>query len=369
MTDSQTLLVEYAKTGSEPAFRELVARYVDFVYSAAVRLVNGDTHLAEDVTQTVFVDLARKARTFSAGVMLGGWLHRHTCFVAANTLRGERRRQHRERQAVEMKALHDQTETGLAQVAPILDEAINQLGAEDRTAILLRFFEQRDLRSVGEALGSSENAAQKRVARALEELRGLLKHRGVTFSAAALAAALTTEAVSAAPAALAAGITSTALANSAIGGVTTLALIKIITMTKLKLGIIAAIVVIAAAATTWVVTHQPEKPPVFSGYGTPEASLQTLQWALNSGDKTAILTCFTPEYQKKLISEYQRTPQAGLKSAIGQQALLKKGARIAAREAVSDDEIIIMLSNRKQADNPRMKRIGGEWKFDGPAGN
>src|SRR5258705_1839936 len=98
MTDGQQLLAEYVDSGSEAAFRELVARYVDLVYSAAVRLVNGDTHLAEDITQTVFVDLARMARSLSRDVMLGGWLHRHTCFVASKTLRGERRRRERERQ-------------------------------------------------------------------------------------------------------------------------------------------------------------------------------------------------------------------------------------------------------------------------------
>ncbi|HEU0040124.1 MAG TPA: sigma factor, partial [Verrucomicrobiae bacterium] len=107
MTDGQQLLAQYAESGSETAFRELVTRYVDLVYSAAVRLVNGDTHLAEDVTQTVFADLARLAHALSREVMLGGWLHRHTCFVASKTMRGERRRQARERQAAEMNANED----------------------------------------------------------------------------------------------------------------------------------------------------------------------------------------------------------------------------------------------------------------------
>src|ERR1035438_8489134 len=117
-TDSQQLLADYTANGSERAFQELVARYVDLVYSTAVRLVDGDTHRAEDVAQTVFVDLARKASTLSRDVMLGGWLHRHTCFVASKTIRGERRRQFRERQAVEMKALQDHAEANFAEVAP-----------------------------------------------------------------------------------------------------------------------------------------------------------------------------------------------------------------------------------------------------------
>src|SRR5579859_5291096 len=157
MTDSQTLLAHYVEAGSEAAFRELVTRYLALVYSTAVRLVGGDTHLAEDVTQTVFVDLARTAGSLPERVMLGGWLHRHTCFVASKTLRGERRRQLRERQAAEMNALQDHTQANLAQLSPVLDEAIDQLDAEDRSAILLRFFEQLDFRSVGRMLDTNED--------------------------------------------------------------------------------------------------------------------------------------------------------------------------------------------------------------------
>jgi RNA polymerase sigma factor (sigma-70 family) len=136
-TDSQRLLAEYVKGGSEAAFRELVTRYLDLVYSSAVRLMEGDTHRAEDVAQTVFADLARLARNLSGDVMLGGWLHGRTCHVAATILRSERRRRLREQQAVQMNAIPDHSSANLAQVAPLLDEAIDQLDAEDRTAILL----------------------------------------------------------------------------------------------------------------------------------------------------------------------------------------------------------------------------------------
>src|SRR3954447_821953 len=104
MTDNHQLLADYARTRSEAAFTELVRRYIDLVYSSAVRLVDGDTHLAEDISQTVFLDLARAARTISEEAQLGGWLHRHTCFVAAKMIRGQRRRQTRERQSLEMNA-------------------------------------------------------------------------------------------------------------------------------------------------------------------------------------------------------------------------------------------------------------------------
>jgi hypothetical protein len=153
-----------------------------------------------------------------------------------------------------MKALQDHAEANFAEVAPILDEAINQLGEEDRAAILLRFFEHRDLRSVGEALGSSENAAQKRVTRALEELRALLKHRGVASSAAALGTVLASEVVSAAPVGLAATVSSAALVGVATGTATTLTVLRIMTMTNLKLGVSA--LVVAGATTALVVQHQ-----------------------------------------------------------------------------------------------------------------
>jgi RNA polymerase sigma factor (sigma-70 family) len=199
MTDSQQLLAEYRQNGSDAAFRELVTRYVDLVYSTALRLVEGDTHRAEDVAQTVFVDLARKARTLPHEARLGGWLHRDACLVAGHTMRGERRRQSRERQAVEMNVLGNHSEADFSRVGPLLDAAINELEEADRTAILLRFFEQQDFRAVGQALGSNEDAARMRVNRALEKLESLLNQRGVTTSAGALAIALSANAVQAAP--------------------------------------------------------------------------------------------------------------------------------------------------------------------------
>ena len=255
MTESQQLLAEYVRSGSEAAFRELVARYLNLVYSAAVRLVEGDAHRAEDVAQTVFADLARQARTFSQDTRLGGWLHRHTCFVAANTMRGERRRQSRERQAVEMNALQDQPEANLSLIAPILDDAINQLGDADRTAILLRFFEQRDFRSVGEALGSNEDAARMRVTRALEKLELLLKRRGVTAGSAALAVMLGAHAVQAAPAGLIASISATALSGTAVAATAAATVTKAIAMTTLQKALITS-TILAAVGTEIFQMHR-----------------------------------------------------------------------------------------------------------------
>src|SRR5262245_43895774 len=144
MTESQRLVVEYARNGSESAFRELVSRYINFVYSTAFRLVDGHSQLAEDVTQMVFISLAKQAKALSSSVILGGWLHQRTFHLATKAIRGERRRKIREREAMEMNSLHDDQNADWREVAPILDKAITQLAAADRAAIVLRFFERRD---------------------------------------------------------------------------------------------------------------------------------------------------------------------------------------------------------------------------------
>jgi RNA polymerase sigma factor (sigma-70 family) len=252
MMDTQRLLAEYAQTGSESAFRELVSRYLNFVYSTALRLVGGDAHLAEDVAQTVFIGLASRGRTLSTGVMLGGWLYQHTFHVATKALRTARRRQSREREAVAMST--NDSESNWQQVAPLLDDAITQLEHDDRTAILLRFFEQRNFREVGDALGSNEDAARMRVNRALDKLHGLLKHRGVTLSVTALGSVLAATTITAAPAGLAATISSVALAKAAAGTGTLVSILKVMTHAKLKLAL--ATLVIAGAATSLVIQHQ-----------------------------------------------------------------------------------------------------------------
>ena len=241
MNDCRQLLAEFARTHSESAFRELVSRYLNLVYSTALRLVDGDEHRARDVAQVVFADLARKAGELAPEIMLGGWLHRHACFVATNTMRGERRRLAREREAVEMNALHEAAEPDFARLAPLLDETINQLEEADRTAILLRFFEQKDFRAVGQSLASSEDAARMRVNRALDKLRDLLAQRGIRTTASALGVVISAQAIQAAPAGLAAAITTTVLAGSAVTTTTLLATTtKTIAMTTLQKSLLLA---------------------------------------------------------------------------------------------------------------------------------
>jgi RNA polymerase sigma factor (sigma-70 family) len=255
MTEQQTLLAQYATNGSEEAFGELVARFVNLVHSTAVRLVDGDTHRAEDVVQTVFADLARLAKTVSPQVMLGGWLHRRTCHVAATLMRSERRRQNRERQAAEMHALEEQQAPEYEQIAPVLDQVVNQLSGPDRQAILLRFFEGQDLLAVGQALSITEDAARKRVARALDKLRRLLRRQGVVVPGASLATLLAAQAVTAAPAGLAVSVTGPALAAAATGSSgLTLALLQLMAITKTQIAV--STVVVAGIGTAFVLQHQ-----------------------------------------------------------------------------------------------------------------
>jgi RNA polymerase sigma factor (sigma-70 family) len=250
--DSQELLREYVQEHSEAAFEQLVKRYVDLVYSVALRRVNGASSLAQDVAQSVFTELARKASSLPADVMLGGWLHRHTCFVAASTLRGEQRRSEREKQAVEMNALYGTSDSEWKQLAPVLDDAIDQLAPADRVAIILRFFEQQDLRAIGTVLGATEDAAQKRVSRALEKLRTLLVARGVTLSIAALGTILADQAVEAAPAGLGVGLAKGALSGGVAAGFVS-AFFKNVPVAALK---VASVVALIGVLATALIAHQ-----------------------------------------------------------------------------------------------------------------
>ena len=254
MNETAELLRAWVERGAEDAFATLVARHIDLVYSVAVRKVAGDTGLAADVTQIVFADLARKARSLRAEGSLAGWLHRHTCHVAATALRGELRRRIREQTAAAMHALEHSTDPDWSRLAPLLDDAVNALADADRRAILLRFYERRDLRAVGATLGVGDDAAQKRVSRALEKLRGWLARRGVTSTTAALATMLGAHSVSAAaPAGMAAVVTSSALTTATAAGAGAVTLFEIMTHAKAKLAVAAAV---AAAVVTPVVWQE-----------------------------------------------------------------------------------------------------------------
>jgi RNA polymerase sigma factor (sigma-70 family) len=242
MSGTEALLSEYAN-GSERAFRELVTCYINFVFSTALRIVGGDRPLAEDVTQTVFTDLARKAASLPKDIRLGGWLHRHTCFIARKTLRREHRRIAREKQAVKLHSIEDYTESNLAQLALVLDEVINDLGTEDRNAIVLRFFEERDYRSIGEVLGTSEDAARMRVSRAIDKMGALLKRRGFVLTAAGISFVLSGKLASAAPAGLATRIIYVELARP-VKASAFLGILREACFTRLNIGLVSAAMIL-----------------------------------------------------------------------------------------------------------------------------
>ena len=255
MTDNAALLRDYVRSHSEQAFGVMVARHFDMVYSVALRLVGGDAHGAQDVAQTVFTDLARRAALLPRQVVLAGWLYRHTCFTASKWVRAERRRHAREKQAFEMNELNHSSDADWQELAPVLDEALNDLGAEDRNAVILRFFQRQDFRSVGDAIGASEDGARKRVGRAVEKLRTFLARKGVGISSAGLAVVLVSHSIAAAPAGLGAVVAASSLAEAASSSLLSLTLIKLMTMTKLKIATAAAVLTVGVA-TPMVLQYQ-----------------------------------------------------------------------------------------------------------------
>lgn len=249
LTDPQ-LLREYAERRSEAAFAELVRRHVDMVYSAALRMVY-DGYLAEDVTQGVFVALARNAQQLTNHPVLAGWLHRTAQNLAANTVRSDVRRRDREQKAAAMNELISaEPDAVWEQIAPHLDAALGDLSELDRDALLLRYFQSKSAREMAQILDTTEEAAQKRVSRAVERLRESLSKRGVVAGTGGLAVVISANAVQAAPAGLAVAISTAA----AVTGITTVAttitatITKAIAMTTLQKLLVTATIVTAVGA-------------------------------------------------------------------------------------------------------------------------
>lgn len=252
MSEDAELLRRYAAEQSEAAFAELIRRHVDLVYSAALRLVNGDAHRAQDVTQQVFAEFARQAKRLARHPALAGWLYTTTRRCALRHIRTEQRRSVREQEATAMNELRREStpEPDWDRVRPVLEDAMHELGEKDRHAVLLRFFQNKSLKEVGLVLGLGENAARMRVDRALEKLRDVLTRRGIATSAS-LASVISVHAVQVAPAGLVTTLTATLIATT---GTATFTLLKFMNATTLKLTI--GLLAVAGAATAVVVQHQ-----------------------------------------------------------------------------------------------------------------
>ena len=266
MTDNE-LLEAWVARRSDPAFAELVRRYADMVYSAALRQVN-DPLLAEEVVQAVFLVLARKAGLLRRVAVLAGWLYRTTRLVAMSAIRAEARRHRRENEAAIMNPIAhtvDSEDSSWTQVAPLLDEAMAALPDGDRNAVLLRFFQAKPMAAVGEHLGVSQEAAKKRVSRAVDRLRDFYVRRGIALSAAALTAALARNAVQAAPVDLVAKVATVQAAAAASGGGTALAAAALREMlwSKLRMafGCGAAAVAALILVKATILAPAPERAP------------------------------------------------------------------------------------------------------------
>ncbi len=251
--DDLELLRQYSQGDSEEAFSVLVQRHVNLVYSTALRHV-GNAHHAEEITQAVFVILAKKARRLRGGPVLSGWLYQVARLTAANFLRSEIQRARREQEA-HMQSLLNEPEPGpWEQIAPWLDMAMGGLSEKDRNAVVLRFFDGRSMRDVGVALGTSEAAAKKRVSRAVERLRRFFARRRIVLSAVALTATISTNTVQAAPTTLVISAAMAAFKSSALN-VSTLAIVKgtlkMMTWTKIKIafGVGTAMLLVTGAFT------------------------------------------------------------------------------------------------------------------------
>jgi len=389
-TDDMELVGEYARHRSEEAFATLVSRHVNLVYSVALRQL-GDANLAEEVTQAAFIILARKAASLGPKTILSAWLCRTAQFAAADASRAQRRRQGRE-QEIYMQSLLNQSQSESSpwsDIAPLLDTAMAALGQKDHSAVVLRFFEGKDLKQVGAAMGISENAAKTRVSRAVEKLRKFFVGRGIHVSAAVIAGAVTANSMQAAPSGLAQSVTVAAVKGTAVTS-STLTLIKttlkIMTWTKLKAGAVVCAVAIVVAGTA-TVAIQRAQPPVsaaqenaapspfsFVGYATPEKAVQSMIWATSTGDMEKLAAGATAEVMEGMKRQMAGKSAEEMKRSGMAWANAMIGYKITQKEVISDDEVHVHIHATPSTDALRsgkavlvLKKIGNEWKMAGNA--
>jgi len=262
--NDNVLLKEYVEHGSEEAFATLVARHVNKVYSVALRHTR-NPHQAEEITQAVFVLLARKSRQLGKRVILSGWLCRTARLSAVTFVRSEIRRTRREQEGHMQNLLNESESEVWPQIAPFLDVAMAGLSEADHDAVALRFFDGKGMKEIGAALGASEDATKMRVNRAVEKLRSFFTRRGIVCSAAVLTAAISANAVQAAPIGLAVTVsTAAALSGTAIATTATTTATKVIALITAPKALVAGIAAVAltAGVGTYVIQQVTAAAPV-----------------------------------------------------------------------------------------------------------
>ncbi|MDR3378080.1 MAG: sigma-70 family RNA polymerase sigma factor [Verrucomicrobiae bacterium] len=381
------LLRQYAAGNSDPAFATLVSRHVNLVYSAALRKT-GNPHAAEEVTQAVFIILARKAGRIPEQTILPGWLYQAARLTAANFMKSEARRVRREQEAcMQTQISTTTTDQNWEQLAPLLEDAMGHLGEKDRTAVVLRFFGGKSFAEVGLAGGVSENAARKRVNHALEKLHRYFSRRGVSSTTAIIAGELSTHAVYAAPAALAESATILAVAKGAAASSSTLTLIqgtlKLMAWSKVKLAIAAvASVLLAAGTVTLLVERQIEarqyvvarEPWADAGAATPRAALESLAWALTHGkfDRAQELMQWDEkgvQYQDKSAFEQQMVLMSVLAPHLDDIASIRILSMTPAKQS---NELLVSFEKTFKdsrivpfAVTAKLHRVDGQWRVVG----
>ena len=392
------LMRQYVRENSDAAFAALVSRHVNMVYSAALRKT-GNPAAAEEITQAVFVILAKKANRLLRHTALSGWLYQAARLTAANFLRTEIRRARLEQEAC-MQSLSAQTEPEIwPQIGPLLEDAMGQLGEKDRNTLALRFFEGKSFQEIGAAFGVSENAARKRTNYALEKLRNYFSKRGVASTAETIAGAISAHSIQAAPASLAKAATVLALAKGAAASTSTLTLIKgalkIMAWTKAKTAIAAGVVVLLAAGTTPILIkeiqrHTDARPsPVprttavtasikgqFFGRGqlvdagnvTPEAAWESRYWARAMGDYDAVIAAAVPQAVATAKDWMGDKATFGARSR-KEFATSFEGFQILARKDLAGDKVELKyqftFANWQQSSPPQQTKIVTMIKVNG----
>jgi RNA polymerase sigma factor (sigma-70 family) len=370
MNDDMALVREFAASQSEQAFETLVSRHVNLVYSAALRQAR-DADLAQEITQAVFIILARKAGSLSPKTILSGWLYRTARFAAADALKIQRRRQLREQEAFMEGVLQNESDAAWEQLSPLLDEAMARLRDKDRDAIVLRFFENKSLQEVGAALGLEERAAQKRVARSLEKLRAFFAKRGVDSTATGIAERISANSIQAAPLALAKTISAVAITKGAAAGGSTLTLVKgalkIMAWTKAKTAVVAAAVVVLAAGTPIVVhvVHQKQAVNLLFTSKTELTDADNANYQQQTGTTPAVVAqTFFDACAKEDWSTFgkfwQGTLDDKLKNYLGGMEVISLGKPFKARISIA--ALVEMQPNLRS----QLKGMGNQKDFQGP---